>query len=101
MVPLVQNSLGQIQELCRKYHVRKLELFGSATNGNFNAESDVDFLVDFEPLKPGTRANTYFGLWEDLKALLAREVDLLETSAVDNPYFLAEINPTREVLFGQ
>jgi uncharacterized protein len=100
MVSLIQNSLSQIHELCRKYNVRKLELFGSATNGQFNEKSDVDFLVEFEPLKPGTNADTYFGLLFGLEDLLRRKVDLVETRAVKNPYFLAEIEPQRKTIFG-
>ena len=42
-------------ELCRQFHVKRLEIFGSAATGAFRAESsDLDFVVDFgdQPLGP-------------------------------------------------
>ncbi len=37
-----------ISEICRRYHVKELSLFGSAVRDELQAESDIDFLVDFE-----------------------------------------------------
>ena len=39
----------QVAEFCRRYHIRKLALFGSVLRNDFNAASDVDVLVEFEP----------------------------------------------------
>jgi len=90
----------ELIELCRHYHVKTLELFGSAAVGRFDPErSDLDFLVDFLPLEPGTHANAYFGLWFALKDLFRRDVDLVETPAISNPYFLKAINRQRQVLY--
>ena len=68
--------------------MRRLELFGSATNGRFDAtSSDLDFLVEFQPLGPVDRADAYFGLLAALQDLFQRDVDLVETEAINNPYF--------------
>jgi predicted nucleotidyltransferase len=78
--------------------VLRLEAFGSAAKGCFDpATSDVDFLLEFLPLGPGRRTDAYFGLLEDLQALLKRPVDLLMTRAVRNRYFLEAIEADREV----
>src|SRR4051794_3711907 len=62
-----------IEALCRQYHVRRLELFGSAATGRFRPnESDIDLLVVFEELPPGTYANSYFGLLHALEDLFGR-----------------------------
>ena len=80
--------------------MRRLEVFGSAATGAFDPDtSGLDFLVDYQHLEPGTRADAYFGLLEGLQALLGRSVDLLMTRADRNPYFLRAIEPTREVLY--
>jgi predicted nucleotidyltransferase len=100
MDPAVQQKLSALRELCTRYGVRRLELFGSAATGGFDAgRSDLDFLVEFLPLEPGQHANAYFGLKEDLEAIFDRDVDLVMDSAVVNPYFREELDRTRTTLF--
>jgi len=100
MIQILDNFRPQIVALCRKHHVSRLELFGSAASGKFDiASSDIDFLVDFEQLKQGEYTDHYFGLYEDLESLLKRKVDLVVTRAVKNPYFLEKIEQSREVLY--
>jgi hypothetical protein len=80
--------------------VHRLELFGSAAGDIFDeGRSDVDFLVDFEPLADGEYADAYFGLLEALSVLLARPVDLVMTRAIRNRYFLEAIESTRTLLY--
>jgi predicted nucleotidyltransferase len=96
---IAQNS-HRITELCRRYRVRRLEVFGSAASDGFDPQrSDVDFLVEFEPLAEGLHADAYFGLRESLEELLSRPVDLVMTRAIRNPYFLEAIEPTRTLLY--
>jgi hypothetical protein len=84
-----------------KYRVRRLEIFGSALTGkNFDTEkSDLDFLVEFLPLKQGEYADTYFGLLKAMENLFKRHVDLVMTGAIKNRYFLEAINKNRKVLY--
>ena len=101
MIRLIEEHQNDIIILCIKYHVRYLALFGSAiTDGAFNAKtSDLDFLVEFQPLEQGQYADTYFGFLEALKDLFQRPVDLLMVRAIKNPYFIQAINQTRVVLY--
>ncbi len=100
MVPPIAERRSEIAELCRRYRVRRLELFGSAAGESFDPQrSDADFLVEFEPLADGEHADTYFGLRESLESLLSRPVDLVMTKAIRNPYFLQAIEPTRTLLY--
>ena len=90
----------QLAELCRRYHVRRLALFGSAAREDFDPErSDLDFLVEFQPLPFGTYADTYFGLLEALRQLFERQVDLVEAGSVRNPYIRREIEAEQETLY--
>ncbi len=89
----------EIEALCRRYGVRRLELFGSTATGQERLESDLDFLVDFEPLPPGRYADAYFGLRESLEELSGRAVDLVTASAVKNPYFRQSIERTKTLLY--
>jgi predicted nucleotidyltransferase len=101
MIAIIEQNLGTLKKLCRRFHVCQLELIGSAlASEEFNLkESDLDFLVEFQPLKPGEYADTYFGLLEALENLFARHVDLVMVRAVKNPYFLESINKNRKVLY--
>ena len=100
MVALIEQRREEFESLCRRHHVERLEVFGSAaTAEGFGADSDVDFLVEFLPLEPRAHARAYFGLLDALEELLGRRVDLLETGAVKNPYFLKTVNESRTVLY--
>ncbi|OGA62203.1 MAG: hypothetical protein A3G81_25630 [Betaproteobacteria bacterium RIFCSPLOWO2_12_FULL_65_14] len=100
MNPAVQQKLSALRQLCTRYRVRRLELFGSAARGEFDSStSDLDFLVEFLPLAPGQHADAYFGLKEELEALFARDVDLVMDSAIVNPYFREELDRTRTALY--
>ena len=69
MTRLLENERVEIDRLCEQYRVKRLELFGSAAAGGFDPhESNLDFLVEFLPLRPGEYADTYFGLVEALQA---------------------------------
>jgi hypothetical protein len=85
MHTLIEKRRAEIAELCRRYGVRRLEVFGSAARGaDFDpASSDADFLVDFEPRSDLSPLTQYFGLADDLQALLGRSVDLAERKAVE------------------
>jgi predicted nucleotidyltransferase len=100
MNPLIDKKRNEIIDLCRRYRVRALELFGSAVNDRFDpVTSDIDFLVDYEALGPKEHAACYFGLLFSLQDLLGREIDLVELSAVRNPFFLQAIAPDRVLLY--
>ena len=90
----------RLAELCVRFGVRRLELFGSATSARFNPDtSDLDFLVEFDGLSADDASDRYFGLLFALEDLFRRQVDLVDLSAVDNPYFLRGIEPSRRVLY--
>lgn len=97
---LLESKREGLAQLCRQYHVRRLELFGSATGPGFKPDtSDFDFLVEFEDLAPEDHADAFFGLMEALHRTFGRPVDLVERRAIRNPYFLQAIEPTRLVLY--
>lgn len=102
MIAAVQEKHDTICELCRRHHVKRLDLFGSALKSqNFDPRtSDLDFLVEFEPLACGEHADAYFGLFEGLEDLFGRPVDLVVARAIRNRFFRLAIESTREPIFG-
>ena len=90
----------ELNRLCQRFQVSRLELFGSAAGERFDTESsDLDFLVEFLPLSPPEHANSDFGLLEALQDLFQRPVDLVELNAIRNPYFQASVDRTRVLLY--
>lgn len=88
MTPVIDQNSEAINVLCRNHCVVRLAVFGSGAREDFDAEaSDLDFLVEFEPLSPGEHAKQYFSLLAALQDLFGRDVDLVETQAIRNPYF--------------
>ncbi len=102
MHPLIHEHRNAIAELCQKYRVQRLEVFGSAASGDdFDPEtSDADFLVEFSTASDSPSLKAFFGLQTDLSKVLGRTVDLAEASAIRNPYVQASVNKTREVVYG-
>ncbi len=100
MTEVIDLHRTELTELCKRFQVRTLELFGSAANNAFQPRSsDLDFLVDFLPLSPSAHSQAYFGLRFALEDLFGRHVDLVETPAANNPYFLETIRSSRRVLY--
>jgi predicted nucleotidyltransferase len=100
MAPTIDQHRDAVTDLCRRYRVQRLELFGSAVSDRFDSQqSDLDFLVEFLPLAEGTHADAYFGLRDSLESLLERPIDLVMLRAVRNPYFLQAIEPSRTLLY--
>ena len=97
---LIEGKHRELERICRRHRVQRLELFGSAAGAGFDPEqSDLDFLVTFQELGVGQYADAYFGLLEDLQALFQRPVDLVVPSAVQNPYFRQAIEATRTLVY--
>ena len=97
---IISERIGTIGQLCRAHRVARLELFGSAASNRFDpTESDLDFLVEFLPLSPADRANAYFGLLADLQDLFSREIDLVESAAVTNPYSKQSVDAHRTLIY--
>jgi predicted nucleotidyltransferase len=99
MMPILDQHLPQIEALCRKYNVERLEAFGSVVGDHFDPDrSDVDLLVLFQK-SAAAMEDRYFGLLEDLEKLLGRRVDLVDIKASRNPYFIAEALRNRVRLY--
>jgi predicted nucleotidyltransferase len=98
---LIDQRRGEIAELCRRYGVRRLDVFGSAARSvDFDpAISDADFLVEFEPGISLPALDQFFGLSDALERVLGRPVDMVEAGAIKNPFVLADINRAREIVY--
>ncbi|MFN8632359.1 MAG: nucleotidyltransferase domain-containing protein [Chloroflexota bacterium] len=100
MSPDLVRHQHDVEQLCRAFHVRRLDLFGSAARGTDRpGESDLDFLVEFDELPPGAFARAYLGLLAALEDLFHQPIDLVVDSTVVNPYLRKAIDATKVPLF--
>ena len=100
MHPAIAQHLPAISGICLRFHIRRLEVFGSAARASdFNpAHSDADFLVEFaQDAQLGLR--DFFGAKQALEMQLGRGVDLVESGSVRNPFVLASINAHKENVY--
>lgn len=77
----IEVDEAKLADLCRRYRVRELSLFGSAARGEMRSDSDIDLLVEF---LPDTEVSLieHAGLMLDLAKLLGRRVDLVSKRAL-------------------
>lgn len=94
-------KIEQIRELCKQSNVKTLFAFGSVTRDDFNANSDIDLVVDFEEKDPFVYSDLYFNLKSKLEGILKRQVDLLEERAIKNRFFRQQLESTKVLLYGR
>lgn len=99
---LIELNLQRIIDLCRRHKVKSLAVFGSILTDRFNDQSDVDLLVDFEPIDPDKEdyVRNYFDLRDAFESLFNRKVDLIEYGDNLNPYFRASVDRKKQMIYG-
>ena len=99
---LIEINLLRIFDLCRLHKVKTLAVFGSILTDRFNDNSDVDLLVDFEQIDHDKfdYVSNYFDLRDSLEQLFNRKVDLIEEKGLRNKYFIANVNRTKQMIYG-
>lgn len=101
MIPQLQENKDTIIEICKKFRVLKLYVFGSALSDEFKLEkSDIDLAVIFDSsIKVENMADHYFGVIEELEKLLDRPVDLITLVSIKNKIFKKELENTMVSLY--
>ncbi len=95
--PMLTLTPEALDAFCRRHHIRKLSLFGSALSGELHPDSDIDLLVEFEPdLEPGLIG--FAGMEIEMSRLLGKKADL-RTPEDPSRYFRDEVIATAEVLY--
>ncbi len=98
-MPELEKYKKDIKRLCMAHKVRMLYAFGSILTNKYGATSDIDFIVDFEPVEISQYADNYYDLKFSLQNILRRPIDLLEEKSIKNPYFLEAVNNQRQLVY--
>lgn len=101
MIELIQSHHAEIVDICRCQGIRRLDVFGSAATGRFDANtSDIDFIAEFDDQSPaGGLLDRYLELATRLEALLGMAVDIITPRSIRNPYFRDSVNAARENVY--
>lgn len=97
---LIEKNRNHIKNICSRYKVSKLFVFGSVLTSRFTDKSDIDFIVDFENVALSEYADNYFDLKSELEKVFNRKVDLLEDKGVRNPYLRKSIDSSKVLVYG-
>ncbi len=96
---MIKLPKEKIAAFCRKHHIAKLSVFGSALSDDFGPASDVDFLVEFEPGHvPGLIGLA--GMERELSELIGRKADL-RTPAELSKYFRDDVMATAVIQYAR
>ena len=96
---LIETNIETIMQLCSTHKVNKMYVFGSVLKESFNKDSDIDLIVDFDQIDLVDYADNYFDLKEQLESIFNRPVDLLEEKAIRNPYFKAQVDIEKQLIW--
>lgn len=100
MIPIVAERSAELESLCQRYSVLRLELFGSAATGEYQpTDSDLDFLVEFKELSVRAYGAAYFGLLKSLEQMFGCSVDLVDNSSIKNPYLRESVDESKVLVY--
>ena len=91
--------MDTLKDLCRKYDVKTMYVFGSVCTDNFNDNSDIDILVSFKDISIEKYTDNYFDLHHKLEELFKRKIDLLTENSLSNPHLIESIEETKKLLY--
>jgi len=101
MSDLIDDKLEEIVAACHRYGIERLFVFGSALRDDFKpGESDIDLLVEFDPLAITKRFHVYLDAREAFRNIFQADVDLVMLGAVINKVIASEIDRTTKLVFG-
>jgi predicted nucleotidyltransferase len=95
----LEKYISEIRILCKKNKVKSLYVFGSVLTDKFTDKSDIDFIVDIDSSDPLEYSDYYFNLKFALEELIKRQIDLLESRALRNPFLSENIDNSKTLLY--
>lgn len=99
MATKVDLKTEQLQQLCKKYNVKELYLFGSATTDEFSEDSDLDFIVKFDRQGFEGAFDQFIGFKQQLEQIYGRSVDLYHFKKFRNSIFRQEVERSKQLLY--
>ncbi len=97
----LKSGLPVVFELFKKYKIKKAYFFGSVVTDNFTQKSDLDILVNFneDVTDIFEKARMLVSLQFDIEDSIHRKVDLFEEATLKKPFFIKELNETKQLVY--
>ena len=99
MQRLIKENIEELKNICEKYDVKALYIFGSVCTSDFSELSDIDILVSFKDISIEKYTDNYFELHYKLGDLFGRKIDLITENSLSNPYFIESLEETKQLLY--
>jgi predicted nucleotidyltransferase len=97
---ILQIQLPLVKKLFKEHKIKSAYAFGSVISDKFNDESDIDLLINFEDgLEPLEKGEMWWNLYDTLRDLFNREIDLLIEGSLKNPYLIEDINEKKQLIY--
>lgn len=101
MNTIISTNINEIRQFFERHKIEKAYIFGSAVGNNLNENSDLDFLIKFKDgLDPLERGKLWWSLHDTLRDFFDRNVDIVTENSLKNPYFIKELDTTKELIHG-
>ncbi len=99
--PILTSKLPDLQKVLLKHKIKRAFVFGSVCTEKFNKNSDLDFLISFyDDLEPLEMGELWWSLYDELRIMFNREIDILTERSLKNPYFISELNEKKQLIYG-
>jgi len=100
MQAIIEINKNKLIEICKEFKIKRLYVFGSVVGDDFTDNSDIDFLLSFfDNLTPEQYADNYIELHYRLRKLFFREIDILTERTLKNPYFVDQVNKSKQLIY--
>ncbi|WP_372949728.1 nucleotidyltransferase family protein [Mariniphaga sp.] len=97
---IISSNIEKIRQFFEMHKIERAFIFGSAVTEDFNEKSDLDFLVRFQPdLEPLEKGELWWNLHDKLRDFFNREIDIVTENSLKNPYFIKELEETKELIY--
>ncbi|MDD7984258.1 nucleotidyltransferase domain-containing protein [Lentisphaera marina] len=98
---IIEELKKELPEVCEKYDIAFVDLFGSIARDEGTESSDLDLIIDFQEPKSRHASKRYFGFLHSIEDKFGKNVDLLTPKSLSNPFLLNEVNKDRIRLYGK
>jgi predicted nucleotidyltransferase len=88
-------------DLCKRFGIKRLGLFGSVARGDYTADSDIDFFAEFESPTPETMPDRYLGFIHEASDRFGRDIQLLTPRMLRNPHLKRSIEKDLTILYAR
>ncbi|MFQ5455310.1 MAG: nucleotidyltransferase family protein [Nitrospirota bacterium] len=95
----IEQIKSNVKNICPKYGVKSLNLFGSVARGDYRETSDMDFLVEFDDAEPKDYSKRFFGLLHSLEDIFQCNIDMLTVRSIRKKTLRNKIEKDRICLY--